>query len=331
MKVIIPVAGRGVRLRPLTDSLPKALLPVGSKLVIDHYLGDLKAIKPDEVIFIVNYFSDKIEKHVRGNYDFKVRFLKQDSCLGLGHAISLTKDYIEPEEPVLIILGDTVFRLDLELIVKKDENRICVKKVSNPSSFGIIELNKKKEITKFVEKPDNPTTDLAIVGVYFIKDSAKMFAALDSSISSDEKGKDGEIQLTDAFQTMLESGSLFKSFNVESWLDCGSFENILQSNTFLLKDLTKKGVPFKHEGVVVIPPIFIGKNNKFKNCKIGPYVSIGDNNDIRDSIIKETVIGNENVIESLNSYESIITNKTEICLDKRNMLKLILGEKSSIL
>lgn len=239
MKVIIPAAGRGTRLRPLTYTTPKPLVYVAGKPILGHILDDLINTKIDRIGFIVGDKGESIIRYVQSHYDFGLDHVYQEKCRGLGHAIYLYLAEIGfDDEPVLIILSDTIFKADLAEILDLQYTSIGVCKMDNPGQFGVVELGV-RFIKRIEEKPDNPKSDLATVGVYLIKNVQLLFECLKQLVDKDIKTK-GEYQLTDALQLMLDSGEKMTTFQVEKWYDCGSMENLLKTNRSLLEQDTSR-------------------------------------------------------------------------------------------
>jgi glucose-1-phosphate thymidylyltransferase len=226
---VIPAAGVGTRLRPHTHSMPKVLLHVAGKPMIAHILDDLPALGIREAVLIVGYLGELVQQYVQRAYpELKVHFVEQPERLGLGHAVALAAPYAA-DRPVLVILGDTIFEADLKSVMSSRVNRIGVKAVEDPRRFGIVELDGNGRVTRMVEKPEDPTTNLAITGIYYFADAAPLFSALQEIMQQDIRTK-GEFQLTDAMQKMIEHGAEFTTFSVEGWYDCGKTETLLETN-----------------------------------------------------------------------------------------------------
>ncbi|MDD2889155.1 MAG: sugar phosphate nucleotidyltransferase [bacterium] len=319
MKAIIPVAGSGTRLRPHTYLLPKPLLMVAGKPIIGHILDKLKKDLhpfPDEVVFIVSYMADKIEKYIKENYDhrqggmsqFKSTYIEQKEPLGLGHAIWLTKDVVK-NAPSVIIYGDTVFEADLASAVNtKVDACLGVKSVEDPRRFGVVELDKTGIAKRLVEKPDTPISNLAIVGVNFIKDTKLMFECIEENIKKGKTTK-GEFQFTDAMQLMIDKGNSFNTFIIDEWLDCGTVESMLDTNQKLLNKLQYK-VPTCGSSKIK-PPVFIHPTAKIENSNIGSFVSIDKNVVIRNSTVSNSIIYEDVVIENRTISNAILSTKGE--------------------
>lgn len=307
MKAIIPVAGVGTRLRPHTFSHPKVLLNVAGKPIIGHIMDKLIAAGITEAIVIVGYLGDMIEEWLLQNYDIKFTFVTQSELLGLGHAISMCKPYIPEDEPLFIILGDTIFDVNLEPVLKSTCSTIGVKEVVDPRRFGVA-VTENGAIVKLVEKPDTPVSNLAIVGLYLLQHSAALFKSIDYLIEHNITTK-GEYQLTDALQRLLDEGEKFTTFPVQGWYDCGKPETLLATNEILLSD----NPPSKtYPGCIINDPVFIAESAKLENAIIGPYTTIGEDVVIKDAIIKKSIIGNKAQVKHIMLGNSIIGNNAII-------------------
>jgi glucose-1-phosphate thymidylyltransferase len=307
MKAVIPTAGVGSRLRPHTHTIPKALIQVAGKPILGYILDEIKALSIEEIVLVIGYMGEKVMEYVDNNYDFKVSYVEQSERKGLGHAIYLTKDYIS-DEPILIILGDTIFKADFKQIMNSPYNSIGVKKVSDPRRFGIVELSG-DFISNLVEKPDLPPTDLAIVGIYYINTTQSLFASLEKIIKEGLRTK-GEEKIT--------------TFEVEGWFDCGEAESLLATNRYLLE---LKHTDYELEGSIVRPPVFISPYARIDNSIIGPYVSIAGGSVITDSIITDTIINENAKVEHILLRDSLIGDNAEV---SGNFYKLNVGDSSEI-
>jgi len=329
MKAIIPVAGFGTRLRPFTLTNPKVLLNVAGKPMIYFIVEQLINEKiVDEIIFITGYLGDKFENYIKSTFDFNFKFIVQDEPKGLGHAIHCAKKGFQNNEDALIILGDTLFDVDLKKLTDNPKSVISIKEVDDPRRFGVVEKNDSGEITKLIEKPASkevsPSNE-AIVGIYYLKNSDKLFEALDHIIDNNITVK-GEFQLTDALEYMLNTQKeKMTTYPLKGWLDCGKPETMLSTNRYIL---TEKNLKYNFDGdVKIIPPVFIGENVKIKNSIIGPYTTINDNCTISDSKIQDSIINSNTTITNSVLNESLIG---EYCKVDNQNKKLYLGEYSEI-
>ena len=308
MKVIIPVAGIGSRLRPHTHTQPKALVPVAGKAILSHIIDNLIEIGFDNFIFIIGYLGDKVETFVREKYPkMNCIFIVQEPREGIGHAVWLARDNILPNDEILIVLGDTIFDVDLNSIIGQPYSSLGVKKVDDPRSFGVAEMDEKGFITRLVEKANIPTSNLALVGIYKIKEAALLMKFLDENIQKNARTKN-EFHLTDGLMKMVEHGAKITTFPVDSWFDCGSKAHLLGTNAVLLKKMRSPDGQNSENIInsIVIPPVSIPANCKIKNSIIGPNVSIGENTIVHYSIIKDSIIGSFSHLENAVLHQSVV-------------------------
>ena len=323
MRAIIPVAGVGTRLRPHTYSLPKVLLNVGGKPILGHLLDRLIEQGITKATIVTGYMGKLVRRYVRANYDIDVDFVSQRESLGLGHAIWMAAETFN-DDPLLIALGDTIFDADLSFAFKSKTATICVKEVEDPRRFGVVKKNGKGFVTKFVEKPEKPVSNLAIVGIYYFPDPNDLKEALDELINTDIKTKN-EYQLTDALQIMLEKGVKFKTETIEGWYDCGKPETMLATNKYLLQKNNQTVPEFK--GAVIIPPVFIGDNVVIKRSVIGPNVTVAAGATVKDSVVKDSIVSDEAIVEKSLLNKSIIGNNAVV---RGNFVTLNVGNSSEI-
>lgn len=308
MRAIIPVAGVGSRLKPHTHTIPKVLLNVGGKPMLGHILDKLIAAGIDKATFIYGYLGEMVMKYVQNNYpSLKADFVEQVTPEGLGHAIYLATPTFDDDE-LFIILGDTVFDVNLEEVFSRKCTSLGVKYVDDPSRFGVALLKPDNKIDKLIEKPKEPVSNLALVGLYYIKNPALLSDCLNSLVKEDIRTR-GEYQLTDALQMMIDKGEPMTVFSVEGWYDCGKPETLLATNQYLL---TTGNNHYNIPGVVIVPPVFIAKTAVVTNCVIGPFTTIGENVKLADSIIRNSIIGDNAEIEKTMLENSIIGNNSVI-------------------
>ena len=319
MKAIIPVAGAGTKLRPHTYTQPKALIPLAGKNVLSIIIDQLQEAGINEFVFIVGYLGDKIQDYVLQKYPhLQSHFVHQTDRQGIGHAVKMTRSIVNNDE-MFVVLGDTICEYDVKEAVNSPHSLLGVKKVDDPREFGVAEINEDGFVTHVIEKPQIPKSNMALVGIYKIKDSETMFQCLESNISQGKTTR-GEYSLTDALDCMITSGAKFKSFKVENWFDCGKKDTLLESNATLLKKFGGK-IDEKHhfENTVIIPPVSIGSGCDIKNSIIGPNVAIGDNTNIDYSIIKNSIIGAYSNLFDIVLDSSLIGNDTGIRGETRTL------------
>jgi glucose-1-phosphate thymidylyltransferase len=303
MKAIIPVAGAGTKLRPHTYTQPKALIPLAGKTILSIIIDQLREAGVNDFVFIIGYLGEKIQDFVKVNYpSITAHFINQSERGGIGHAVSLTQQIIENDE-IIIVLGDTIAEYDLAEVLKSPHSMLGVKKVDDPRNFGVAEIGEDGFITRVVEKPSIPKSNMALIGVYKIKETNFLFTCLHKIIENDFKKYD-EFNLTDALECMIQNGAKFQSFKVQNWFDCGKKETLLESNATLLKKFGGN-VSEKHsyENTIIIPPVTIGEGCVIINSVIGPNVAIGEHTILNHAIIKDSIIGSYS-----NLYEIVLNN-----------------------
>jgi len=303
MKAIIPVAGAGAKLRPHTYTQPKALIPIAGKTILSFIVDQLHDAGIHEFIFIVGYLGEKIHEYVLQTYpELTCHFVYQNERQGTGHAIELTKTIVGNDE-VMVTLGDTICDYDIKAVVAADTNMLGIKKVDDPRSFGVAELSDEGAVDHVIEKPAIPKSNMALVGIYKIKDTQILFQCLEYLFQQNIKSY-GEYNLTDALDCMIRRGAKFKSFKVKNWYDCGKKETLLESNTTLLKkfggEIDKN---IQSENSIIIPPVSIGAGCRLKNSIVGPHVSVGPNTMLEYSVVRDSIIGSYT-----NLFEVVIDN-----------------------
>ncbi len=327
MKAIIPVAGAGTKLRPHSYTQPKALIPLAGKTVLSIIIDQLKDAGINEFVFIVGYLGDKIRDHVKTKFpDIKAHYIHQVDRQGVGHAIELTRNIIAGDE-VFVVLGDTICEYDVKEVVNSTHSMIGVRKVDDPRDFGVAEIDENGFIDHVVEKPQIPKSNLAMVGIYKIKESAQLFECLKNNILQGLRSH-GEYNLTDALDCMIHLGAKFKPFKVENWFDCGRKETMLESNALLLKKFEPQ-IPEEHEfeNTVIVHPVSIGAGCNIRNSIVGPNVAIGENTTIDSSIIKNSIIGSFSHLFDIVLDSSIIGSDTDLKGETRT---LNIGDNTSI-
>jgi glucose-1-phosphate thymidylyltransferase len=327
MKAIIPVAGAGTKLRPHTYTHPKALLPLAGKTVLSIIIDQIKEAGITEFIFIIGYLGEKIQDYVQQHYpDINAHFVTQNERQGTGHAIEITKTIVGNDE-VLIVLGDTVADYDIKQIIDAPSTVVAIKRVDDPRNFGVVEIDDDGNILKLVEKPSIPKSNMALVGIYKIKETAIMFGCLEK-IQQDVEGSYKEFSLTDALDCMLQSGVSIHTQKVENWYDCGKKDSLIESNAILLKKFGSANIEgFAEHNTIIIPPVSIGVGCIIKNSVIGPNVTIGDNTTIEQSIVKDSIIGAYSNLSVIVLNNSLIGSDAEVKGVSRN---LNIGDNTAI-
>lgn len=319
MKAIIPVAGAGTKLRPHTYTQPKALIPLAGKTVLSIIVDQLRDAGVNEFIFIVGYLGDKIQDYVKVNYpSVTAHFIYQNDRQGIGHAVRLTKNVVNEDE-IIIVLGDTICDYDVASVINADTSMIGVRKVDDPRSFGVAEIDCNSQIQHLVEKPQIPKSNMALVGVYKIKETHMLFECLEENMKQGLRTH-GEYSITDALDCMIRKGASFKSFKVDNWFDCGKRESLLESNATLLKKFgTRAEMSPEYENTVLIQPVSIGKGCSIKNSIVGPNATIGDSTTIDSSIVKNSIIGSFSNLFDIVLDFSLIGSDTSIRGETRTL------------
>ena len=301
MKVIIPMAGLGTRLRPHTHFRPKPLLSVAGKPVLGHILDRLSSLGVDEYIFVVGYLGEQIEAYISQNYAFPARFVVQEEPRGQAHAIHLARDLID--RPILIVFVDTIFEADLSgLADASADGLVFVKEVEDPSRFGVALLDEGR-VARFIEKPDEPISNLALIGMYYVRNWGLLLQCVEELIRREIRTKD-EYFLADAFQLMVEKGAELEPVPVEVWQDCGKPETLLQTQRYLLEK--EAGPTVEGEDSVIIPPVHLAPTVRVLRSVVGPHVSAAAGSVIEDSIVRDSIINEGVEIRNVSLERSLV-------------------------
>ncbi len=313
MKVVIPVAGLGAKLRPHTHTQPKPLVPIAGKPILAHMVDGLREGGLHDFLFVLGYLGDKIETYITAQYPYlDLSFVVQDPREGSAHALWVCKDKLIQEKELLIVLGDTIAGFDLKAVLESPHTILGVKKVSNPLLFGIAETDAEGWITKLVEKPKIPKSNQALVGIYKICNVPLLFEAIEHQIANKMKVND-EYYLTDALMYMINHGEKMRVIEVDNWFDCGRKETLLEANAILLNTsyYTNKNQP-SFPDTIIIPPVSIGKGCKIAHSIIGPNVAIGENTIVKKTILSNSIIGSYSELHHVVLKDSIIGNDTAL-------------------
>ncbi|MEO6903676.1 MAG: sugar phosphate nucleotidyltransferase [Bacteroidia bacterium] len=316
MRIIIPMAGMGKRMRPHTLTTPKPLIPIAGKPMVQRIAEDIIKVcdeKVDEIAFVIGRFGKEAENNlikVAESLGAKGSIFYQDEPLGTAHAIMCAKNCLTGK--VVIAFADTLFKADFKMD-SSQEGIIWVQKVEDPKPFGVVKIDNNNIITDFVEKPQIFVSDLAIIGIYYFKDGDYLKRELQYLLDNDIKEK-GEYQLTNALENMKSKGAKFTPGNVTEWLDCGNKNATVYTNQRILE--FSKGSSLISKSVVnsnskVIKPCFIGNNVQLLNSTVGPHVSIGDGTIIENSIVKNSIIQTNSKIKNADLSNSMIGNFAE--------------------
>ncbi|QAU12261.1 dTDP-glucose pyrophosphorylase [Halorubrum sp. BOL3-1] len=334
MKAVIPLAGQGTRLYPQTHTKPKAMVRIAGKPILGHILSGLVETEIDEAVLIVGGpMQTQIREYATETFgnELDLAFPEQTDPQGLGHAIYQAEPEVN-DEPMFITLGDMLFEngyetfLDAHRSLGAVDASIGVKQVDEPSHYGVADIDASGEVRELVEKPSDPPSDRAISGVYVVENSTGLFNALNYLIENNRRGAGDEFQLTDALQRMVETDSIIGTFDVEDWYDCGQPKTLLEANQVLLEELeTTEGD--RLENTVIIPPVDMGTNVTVERSVVGPYVSLDDDAEINDSIVRSSIVGRGASLTGANLEHSIVGDTAEISGDAQS---LNVGDNSNL-
>ena len=331
MKIIIPMAGMGKRMRPHTLTIPKPLIPVAGKPIVQWLVEDIIKVckeKVTDIAFVIGRFGQETEDNlikIAESEGAKGHIFYQDEPLGTAHAILCAKDLLKGK--IIVAFADTLFRADFTMDESK-EGIIWVSKIEDPKMFGVVKLNDQGIITDFVEKPQAFVSDLAIIGIYYMKSGEMLRKEMQYLVDNDIKEK-GEFQLTNALENMKNKGLLFVPGKVDEWLDCGNKDATVFTNQRVLemhKSEMKTPASVTLENSIVIQPCFIGSNTTLKNSVVGPHVSLGPNTKVENSNISNSIVQASCKIKNAVISNSMIGSFAEYT---RNAEDLSLGDYST--
>ena len=317
MKIVVPMAGRGSRLRPHTLTVPKPLVPVGGKPIVHRLVEDIAKTSSEpieEIAFIIGDFGAEAEAEliaVAESLGAKGKIFHQNEALGTAHAVLCAAECLEG--PVVVAFADTLFKADFTLD-KNVDGILWVKQIDDPSAFGVVQLNDDGVITDFIEKPETFVSDLAMIGIYYFKEAEKLKVELQYLIDNNII-KGGEYQLPDALRRLTEKGTQFKPGTVNEWLDCGNKKVTVHTNQRVLEFDKDKPLVAKDlilENSTIIPPCYIGKNVVIKNSVVGPHVSLGSGTSVSHSVIKNTIVQKNAIINNIVLKDSMVGNHAQI-------------------
>ncbi len=289
MKVIIPLAGKGTRLRPHTHITPKPMLKIAGKPVIDYVMEDLERLgNVEQVIYITGHLKDKVEEYARATYSFDAVFIEQKIQDGTAGAVALARGYVD--QPVFIIFVDTIFDADLSIVKGLDaDGVIWVKEVEDYQRFGVVVADAHGHMTRIVEKPSTPISKRANIGLYYIKNWKLLFKGIDWTLQ--QPRNKGEYYLTDAFQYMIDHGAKIRVVDVHGWYDAGEQGTLLETNRMMLEKGRARRPSTIPAGVTVIDPVYIEDHVALRAATVGPNVSIGEGSTVEQSELRDTIVG----------------------------------------
>jgi glucose-1-phosphate thymidylyltransferase len=326
MKVIIPLAGFGTRLRPHTYTKPKPLINVAGKAVLGHILDKFASLDVEEFIVVHGHLGEQIQHYMATQYpQYRARFVEQKELIGQADAILRCQPFVSG--PVLIVFVDTLFEANLSDLMRESADAVIyVKEVQDPRRFDVAVVGPDGWVTRFVEKPDSMDNRLAVIGMYYLRDSAALMRACQELMDRNIQTK-GEYFIADAFNLMIERGDRFRTETVEVWEDCGKLETVLHTNRYLLEHGHDNSAEHNGNGYLVVPPVHISATAVIQNSVIGPYATISDGCHISGSIIRDSIIDEDAHIEDTTLVQSLIGKGAVV---KSSYRKLNVGDSSSV-
>jgi glucose-1-phosphate thymidylyltransferase len=321
LKILVPMAGLGTRLRPHTWSKPKPLISVAGKAVLGHVLDMFSEVPhPENVeyVFIVGYLGEQIEKYVQENYPhLKAKYVVQEEMRGQSHAVFLAKEHLQG--PVILTFVDTLIEADLSFLANEPAEAIaCVKPVDDPRRFGVTVINDQGYVEKLIEKPESMENNLAIVGFYYFKRAEDLLDAIEEQMRLDIQLKN-EYFLADAINLMLDKGLKMRTQRVDVWLDAGTSETVLETNRYLLDNSRDNSQEADRPGVLINPPVYIHPTASVVNSVIGPYVSVGADCHVESSILRDSILSDGAQVVDVILEKSLVGQKSCIQSRPRNV------------
>lgn len=312
MKAVIPVAGLGSNLRPHTHTQPKPLIPVAGKPILGHIIDNLIEAGLTKQVFIIGYMREKIKEYVEQNYSeqIEMEFVVQEPRKGLAHALWVSREQLQDTDEILVVLGDTIFGTDTRKILGQEGTVLAVSQVEDPRKFGIAVLDKEDKVKMLREKPEIPTSNLGLVGMYKIAQVGVLIEELEEMMQL-EIPEDQEYTLVDALMRMVRKGVEIHVHQVDNWFDCGERKSLLQVNRILLERMQNQAGHLG-ENCVIIPPVHIAEGCVIEHSIVGPYVAIAENARITNSIVQNSILGAYSTLDSMMLNGSVVGNDTAL-------------------
>jgi glucose-1-phosphate thymidylyltransferase len=327
VKIIVPLAGKGTRLLPLTKRVPKPLVKVAGRPVMDYVMDAVKNFDVEELIVITGHLKDDVERYIKTHYRVPARFVEQKTLDGTAGAVDLARPFVDQD--VMIIFVDTLFDADLSPITtSKADAIIWVKEVEDYKRFGVIVTDERGYMKRIVEKPDTPVSRLANIGLHYVKDWRALFDGIDY-VRTRPAGKGGEYYLTDAFQHMVDHGRKILAAPVSGWYDCGKVDTLLETNHHLLENGRARQPANPGVRVTLLPPVHIEDGVALTDCRIGPNVTIESGSVIADSRIANSILGRDVRVAGSTIKDALIGDGQTI--NGRTVERLVIdrGEEAS--
>lgn len=315
MDVILPVAGFGTRLRPHTWSKPKPLVTVAGKAMMAHVLDRILPINPGKIIFITGYLGDQIEAWARREYPNQdLVFVEQPEMLGQSDAIYRTREYVDAD--ALMLFPDALFEADFAGLESRDVDGVAYTKyVEDPSAYGVA-LVEGGKVTKIIEKPQEPVSHEAVIGIYYFRKMADVYAAIERQMAENITTK-GEFFIADAIQIMIDGGAVFETERIDVWEDCGNADALLDTNRYLLSH--EPPSPMQRPGSLIVPPSFVHREAVLEDAVIGPYASIGAGTVVRNSVVRDSIVEDKTEIVDCILQRSVIGSNARITGSARSI------------
>jgi len=322
MKIVLPVAGFGKRMRPHTWSKPKPLLNVAGRPILGHILDRFKGLDLEEVIFITGWLGDQIKEYVEANYDFTARYVVQEELKGQAHAIYMAREYLTG--PCIIVWVDTFFEADLQGLEKRPVDAVAyVKEVEDPRRFGVA-VEEEGRIVRLIEKPKSCEHRNAVIGLYYIRDAAALVDAIGYLLEHSIQTQ-GEYYLVDALQIMIDRGAVFVCEQTPVWKDCGTPEALLDTNRYLLSNGFSQEIEVRN--ALLIPPVYVANSAVIERSVVGPYVTVCDGVRISNSIVRDAIIEEGSTIEGVGLEHSLVGRNATI---KGSLGRVNVGDNDQI-
>lgn len=309
MDIILPVAGFGTRLRPHTWSKPKPLVTVAGKAMLAHVLDRVMPVKPEKIVFITGYLGEKIEEWAREHYpNVELVFVEQPEMLGQSDAIYRTREHLDGD--ALMLFPDALFEADFTKLASRQADGVAFTKyVEDPSAYGVALVDDEGKVTRLIEKPEEPVSHEAVIGIYYFKDVTQLYSAIEEQIAKDIQLK-GEYFIADAIQIMIDRGFRFEIEQIDIWEDCGNVEALLDTNRYLLS--SEPPSPAQRAGSLIVPPSFVHREAKLEDAVVGPFASIGAGTVVRNSVVRDSIVEEDAEIVDAILQRSVIGAKSNI-------------------
>ncbi len=330
MRLIVPMAGKGTRLRPHTHVTPKPLLPVVGVPMVERIINTFIDVLPrniEEAVFVLGDFPEEVREQLRticARHQIKAHFARQERALGTAHAVYCARDYLEGEG--IIVFADTLFEMERGVNLEDADGVVWVKWVEDPRRFGVV-VREGERIVAFVEKPAEPISHEAIIGIYYIKRLELLRREIEYLLEHEVTGHGGEYQLTDAMDRLLQAGLVFKTATVKKWLDCGTIPALMETTRYYLEKEGKKRSLGEVEETIIIPPVYLGPGAEVSRSVIGPYVSIEAGARIHDARIEHSIVFSHAQVETAVLTHSLVGQHAHV---KGSPLHLNIGDHSTV-